>query len=190
MKYPSIPLFVLAATLSASPLAFAHDDDDDEEPFDEGRLFFELNDTDGDLGIHGKIDGDEWKRLKIEDPNERRMLDVKVKGRLKRQGLTELFFESAEPTFDELDPADFFERFPEGIYEIEGKTLDGEERENEVYLSHIIPAAPEGVEVDGSASASPESCEEEDGAPPIPVISAIDAADGVTISWDLVKRAL
>ena len=34
--------------------------------------FFELNDTDGDLGIHGKIAGDEWKRLKIEDPHARK----------------------------------------------------------------------------------------------------------------------
>ena len=54
------------------------------------------------------------------------MLKVKVQGRLKRQGLTALFFESAEPTFGELDPVDFFKRFPEGIYEIEGVTLDGD----------------------------------------------------------------
>ncbi|PVV14374.1 MAG: hypothetical protein B6D82_06070, partial [gamma proteobacterium symbiont of Ctena orbiculata] len=94
-------------------------------------MFFELNDTDGDLGIHGKVDGDEWKRLEIEDPYERRMMNIRAIGRLKRQGITELFFESAEPTFDELDPKKFFKRFPEGIYEIEGITLDGEERENE-----------------------------------------------------------
>ena len=30
---------------------------EEEIPFDEAELFFELNDTDGDLGIHGKIDG-------------------------------------------------------------------------------------------------------------------------------------
>ena len=51
------------------------------------------------------------------------MLNVRVKGRLQKQGLTEFFFESAEPTFDELEPADFFKRFPEGEYEIEGKRL-------------------------------------------------------------------
>ena len=34
--------------------------------FDEAHLFFELNNTDGDLGIHGKIDGGPWTRVTIE----------------------------------------------------------------------------------------------------------------------------
>ena len=100
MKYLNIPVYILAAAMSTSTLALAGDyhDNDDEEPFDEARLFFELNDTDGDLGIHGKIDGDEWKFLEIEDPRDRRMLLILVRGRLKRQGLTELFSESASCT--------------------------------------------------------------------------------------------
>jgi hypothetical protein len=65
MKYPKIPIFILAAAMSASTLAVASDDED-EEPFEEAYLYFELNDTDGDLGIHGKVDGDAWKRVKIE----------------------------------------------------------------------------------------------------------------------------
>ena len=95
--------------------------------FSKSDIFFELNHTDGDLGIHAKIDGDAWKSLEIEDPNERSMLKIRVKGRLRRQGLTEIFMESAEPTFDELDPEVFFARFPEGTYEIEGLSLEGEE---------------------------------------------------------------
>jgi hypothetical protein len=82
-------MYVLATFMATSTLVFADDDDDGEIPFEEGWLFFELNDTDGDLGIHAKIDGDEWKKLEIEDPRGRRMLKVKVQGRLKRQGLTE-----------------------------------------------------------------------------------------------------
>ena len=185
MKYPRIPLFFLAAAMSASTLVVA--DDDDEEPFDEARLFFELNDTDGDLGIHGKIDGDEWKYLEIEDPRDRKMVQIRIRGRLRRQGLTELFFESAEPTFDELDPEKFLRRFPQGEYDIEGYTLDGEERESEVYLSHVIPAAPDNVMAGGAPSASLESCEGEDGAASPPVIA--DATDGVTISWDPVTMS-
>ena len=77
-------------------------DDGDEIPFDVAEVFFELNNTDGDLGIHALIDGDPWKRLYIEDPRDRKMLNIYVRGRLRRQGLTELFFESAEPPFDEL----------------------------------------------------------------------------------------
>ena len=181
MKYPSIPVYLFAVALASSPLAFAKDKDDDdeepfdEEPFDEARLFFELNDTDGDLGIHGKIDGDEWSKLESEDPRDRKMLNIKVKGRLKRQGLTELFFESAEPTFDELDPEDFFARFPQGEYDIEGKTLDGEAKESEVWLSHVIPAAPDGVTINGEDAA--EDCDADE-------LPEVDPTGGVEIDWD------
>jgi len=178
MKYSKIPIFILAAAMSTSTLVIAGDDDD-EEPFDEARLFFELNDTDGDLGIHGKVDGDEWKYLEIEDPRDRKMLNIWVRGRLRRQGLTELFFESAEPTFDELNPKKFFRRFPEGEYDIEGYTLDGEERESEVYLSHVIPAAPDGVKINGIAA--PEDCDA--------VLPEIDPTGGVIISWDQVTMS-
>ena len=175
MFLPKLPLCILTAGLiGATPVAMA----DEDIPFDEAELFFELNDTDGDLGIHGKVDGDEWKRLEIEDPYERRMMYLRAIGRLKRQGITELFFESAEPSFDELDPEKFFKRFPEGIYEIEGLTLDGEELENEVYLSHVIPAAPANVTVNGQAAA--EDCDAED----LPVVSA-----PVTLAWEAVTSS-
>lgn len=176
MKYSKLAYCCIAAAMVGfAPLSAA---DDDEEPFDEARLFFELNDTDGDLGIHGKIDGDEWKRVEIEGPDDRRLMNLRAIGRLKRQGITELFFESAEPTFDELDPKVFFKRFPEGWYEIEGVTLDGEELESEVYLSHVIPAAPAEVTVNGEASA--EDCDADD----LPEVNA-----PVTLAWEAVTTA-
>lgn len=156
-----------------SPLAWA-DDDDDEIPFSVANVFFELNNTDGDLGIHALIDGDPWKSLEIEMPDGRENLEISVRSRLRRQGLTELFFESAEPTFDELDPEDFFDRFPEGEYEIEGETLDGEEMESEAIVTHLLPAPPE-VEVNGLAV--PEDCDED----PVPAVS-----EPIIISWDAV----
>ena len=177
MKITKLPLFLVAALIGICANVSA-EDDDEEIPFDEARLFFELNDTDGDLGIHGKVDGDEWKYLEIEDPFERDMARIWIRGRLRRQGLTELFFESAEPPFDELDPDDFFARFPEGTYEIEGYTLDGEERESEVYLSHIIPEAPQKLTV--NYQAAPEDCDEQQP----PVVSA-----PVTLRWDSVDSA-
>ncbi len=134
-----------------------------ETPFDEASIFFELNDTDGDLGIHALVDGDAWRLLSIRDPNEVKLLNILVTGKLRRQGLTELFFESAEPPFDELPPEQFFGRFPEGEYEIEGLTLDGEELESTVELSHVMPAPPV-VRVSGRASA--ENCD----AVPLPVV--------------------
>ncbi len=141
------------------------------------------------LGIHALIDGNAWKRLKIEDPKGRKMLDVKVKGRLKKQGLTEIFFESAEPNFDDLEPEEFFDRFPEGDYEIEGKTLDGEELESEVALTHVMPPAPAKATVNGDHGAfldAPDNCvgvdEEDEG--DLPTISG-----DVTVAWNQVTTA-
>lgn len=153
-------------------------DEGPEIPFDEARLFFELNDTDGDLGIHALIDGDEWKRLEIEDPNDVRMLDVLVRGRLRRQGLTEIFFESAEPPFDELAPRKFFKRFPEGVYDIGGITLDGQELDSEVRLSHVLAAPPANIRVATIPAAA--NCDVE----PLPSVSG-----PVIIDWDPVTKS-
>jgi len=178
-KWPLCFLALLALVFSsATPMIWAHDD---EIPFDEAHLFFELNNTDGDLGIHALIDGDAWKKLKIEDPNERNILTVKVGGRLKRQGLTEIFFESAEPTFDELSPSRFFRRFPAGIYEIEGKTLEGEELESEVLLTHVMPAPPEPT-VNGLPMAT--VCDEDD-----PGFDITETTAPVTIAWPAVMTS-
>ncbi|MBT8433159.1 MAG: hypothetical protein KJN95_00770 [Gammaproteobacteria bacterium] len=194
MNYFKLPIYALAAALMAAPtLANAwwwdDDDDDEEEPFDEARLFFELNDTDGDLGIHGKIDGGPWKRMKIEGPDgryERTLLNVRAYGKLRRQGMTELFFESAEPKFvaeeegdETLDPAVFFNRFKEGEYDIEGRTLDGEELESEVYLSHIIPAAPEVTMIGEASGPEEDEC----------WVSGKGPDDDVIITWNEVTQS-
>ncbi len=173
---------LVALLLLAAPLGWANDDhdDDDETPFDEAKIFFELNHTDGDLGIHALIDGEPWKRLKIEDHKEREILKVQVHGRLKRQGLTELFFESAEPGFDELSPEAFFRRFKEGTYEVEGLTLEGEELESEVELTHLMPAPPGNVMVSGIAAAA--DCDADD-------LPAVPDGDPVIISWEAVTHS-
>jgi hypothetical protein len=148
-----------------------------EIPFSEARIFFELNDTDGDLGIHSSIDGEPWKFLAIEDPSERRILAVTPTGRLRLQGLTQLFFESAEPGFDELEPAAFFARFPEGLYEIEGITLEGDEMESTARISHVLPGPPMNLRVNGIPAA--ESCDE-------PVLPAVSPP--VVITWNPVTQ--
>lgn len=111
--------------------------------FDEYDVYAELNNTDGDLGFHALIDGDPWRRLVIKDPNNKKILDTRVKGVLSQQGLTELFFESAEPPFDELTPDEFFARFPEGDYTIAAKTFDGGKLQNQGLFRHVMPAPPE-----------------------------------------------
>ncbi len=177
MKIRNLYLGAGMAALCATPvLAGNHEDQDEEIEFEEAFVFFELNDTDGDLGIHAKVDGEEWKRLTIRDVNERRMLGVNVKGRLRRQGLTEIFFESAEPTFDELAPEKFFRRFPEGIYEVEGISLDGLEIESETEVTHAIPAPPVPT-VNGFPAAM--QCDDEEPGYDAPVIEA----DDYVIAW-------
>lgn len=151
---------------------------EEEIPFAEAELFFELNNTDGDLGIHSSIDGNGWKRLMIEDSQERKMLDINVKGRLRNQGLTQLFFESAEPRFDELAPEVFFDRFPEGLYEIEAITLDGGEMESEAELSHAMPAPPANISVNGFPTS--DDCESDPG-------PSVAADEAVEIAWDPVE---
>lgn len=186
MKFKQLPIVAVTSALMAAPtLGLASDLDEVE--LDEAFLYFELNDTDGDLGIHGKADDDAWKKMKIEGPegdNERTILKIRARSGLRRQGLTELFFESAEPTFDELDPEVFFPRFPEGLYEFEGKTLDHEEIEGEVWLSHIIPAAPVVAKV-GNKSNNPGFDDEGDKECWEPNATN----NGVLITWEAVEQS-
>lgn len=140
--------------------------------FSEAELYFELNDSAGDLGIHSSIDGPPNLGVQIFDPSDKMILSIAPRGRLAKQGLTQLFFESAEPTFAELAPATFFARFPEGEYEITGRTLLGERLEADVELSHVLAARPGNITANGVPAVG---C----GVVPLPVISA-----PVFIEWE------
>ena len=142
-------------------------------------LFFaELNHTDGDLGFHALIDGDPWLRLEIEGPEDRVLLAVSNQGRLGLQGLTELFFESAEPNFDDLSAAEFFARFPEGGYEIEGLALTGQSLESVSEFTHVMPAPPANITISGEEA--PAECEEG---------AQISVSGQVVIRWDPVQNS-
>jgi hypothetical protein len=147
-------------------------------PFSKARLFFELNDTDGDLGIHALIDGDAYAKLEIKDPHNRRIFLIKAFGRLARQGLTELSFESDEPSFDDLSPAEFFLRFPEGEYDIEARSLEGEEIEGEALLSHVMAAPASNLTISGAAAVA--NCD---------VLPLPSASEPVIIDWDPVTTS-
>jgi hypothetical protein len=154
------------------------------QQLEEAELYFELNNTDGDLGIHGKIDGGPWTKIWIKDPNHRVMMTVTANGRLRRQAVTELFFESAEPTFDELAPKDFFKRFPEGIYKIYGWPQEGKFLVGKSEIRHVMPAPPDGIEISGTEiDLDKVDCEVE-----APVVTPKDNGD-VIISWDNVDSS-
>jgi hypothetical protein len=178
-----LPAAVLAAALTLG--AFAQEarsqGNSGEVPFDVAEIFFELNNTDGDLGIHGLIDGGPWTNVEIKDPNGRRLMEIRVKGDMKDQAVTELFFESAEPPFDELDPADFFARFAEGTYEVTGVSEDGEELDSETEVTHVMPAPPEPTVNDEPAA---EVCDEDD-----EDYDATEVSAPVTIEWPAVTMS-
>ncbi len=169
-----LPVMVLAIAVTGGAYAKEAPSSGAEEKasYSKSDVFFELNHTDGDLGIHARVDGDGWHRLAIEGPGKSRMLDVEVKGRLKIQGLTELFTESAEPSFDELPPKDFFARFPEGDYALLGTTIEGQKLRGKARLTHVMPAPPGNIRVSGLAM--PMDCD--DG--PIPA-----ATKPVVVTW-------
>ena len=146
--------------------------------FSQAELFFELNDTDGDLGIHAAIDGGGWTELEVDDPGDQLLLEISSRGQLRNQTLTQLSFESAEPPFDELDPAEFFRRFPEGQYTIEGRAADGTRIQSVATLSHVLAAPPENILISGVPAA--ENCD----AKPLP-----RAGTPVVIRWDPVSTS-
>ncbi len=129
----------LVAAFAFVPLG---DGGKEEVELDEAEVFIEFNSTDGDFGIQFFWDGEPWKRMRVGLEDARPVLNVKVRGKLKDQGLTEGFFESAEPSADELSMEEFLERFPEGEYEFEGRTLEGDEIEGETEFTHTLPAPP------------------------------------------------
>jgi hypothetical protein len=111
--------------------------------FSKAQIYVEFNASAQDVGIQVLLDGEPWKRVRVLDPRERPLLDIVARRNVRTQGLTELFFESSEPSLDELPLPEFLARFPEGEYEFQGRTLSGAEIEGEATLSHLIPAGPE-----------------------------------------------
>ena len=109
---------------------------------DETAIFIEINDTDGDAGIQIFLDGEGWKRMKVFDPDGRKVVDIRARGNVGMQGITELRFESAEPSFEEQPLDEFLALFPPGRYLFRGTTTEGENLNGRARLTHRIPDAP------------------------------------------------
>jgi hypothetical protein len=111
--------------------------------FAEARIFFEYNSTDNDLGVHVFLDGEDWRTLRIVHPNGRTIFEVTTRGGFGKFGLTEMFFEGAEPSLEEVPLEELLEQFPQGQYKFIGMTVDGTRLESTATLSHAVPAGPE-----------------------------------------------
>lgn len=137
----------LSAHASAAEFAFA-------------RIYIEYNFSANDLGFHVTLDGEDWRSLKITNPKGKSIYEVSGKGAFKELGMTEMFFEGAEPALSEFPLEDLLDMFPEGKYTFAGTTVDGERIVSIATLSHAVPNGP--------------------------VVSAKVEGDSVTILWDRV----
>ena len=112
------------------------------QEFSIARIYIEYNQTANDLGFHVSLDGEDWTDLRILDPNGKRIFDVSAKGGYKNLGLTELFFEGAEPNLDDFPLEDLLALFPEGDYTMIGRTVDGQYLRSLATLTHDVPDGP------------------------------------------------
>jgi hypothetical protein len=130
------------APASAAELGAANAEEDDATtasiPFADAQLFFELNSTDNDLGLQLFLDTDDgWKRVRVLDPARRDVIEFETAGRLSKLGLTELRFESSEPS-----PEEVLALFPPGEYRFRGRTVEDEPLASNATLSHDFPPVP------------------------------------------------
>ncbi len=141
-----LPAFLVAAVAlilgTAVPEASAKKEKE-EVALSIARIYWEYNSTPEDLGVHVILDGEDWKSMKIVKPDGKTIFAVEGKGPYKQLGMTELFFEGAEPALSEFPLEDLLELFPEGEYEFEGLTVDGTEIEGTAMFSHAIPDGPD-----------------------------------------------
>jgi hypothetical protein len=111
--------------------------------FEASDLYIETNATDRDIGLQLSLDFDEWDKFKLLDPKGRMLMqEARTAGRLHGWGLTELFWETAEPEFADVPLRKFKKRFPEGKYRFRGRTVDGRRLVGSDRLTHVIPAGP------------------------------------------------
>lgn len=120
---------------------------------EDAEIYIEINATDGDAGIHVFLDGEGWDSMQMTSPNGVEF-SVLADNSVGMQGITEFFFESAEPSFDEQPLEELLALFPRGLYRFLGTTTDGRTLKGRARLTHVLPDAPvlvfpvDGEEVD------------------------------------------
>ena len=114
----------------------------------DASLIIEVNSTDGDAGFQVFADGEGWRNLRVFEPNGRKIFHAMVEGGIRRiGGGTELFLESEEPEFADLDELeDLIELLPEGEYRFIARTTDNDWAIGTAELTHVIPAGPDLIE--------------------------------------------
>jgi hypothetical protein len=124
--------------------------------FGECKTLIEVNATDGDIGFHFLLDGDDLNSARVFGPNEEKIFDLSNKNALRVQKTTEVFSESVEPLCWDDPEADedeeivtleeFLDRWEPGTYTVTGMGDGGEKSSGETELTFALPAAPAGLD--------------------------------------------
>jgi hypothetical protein len=137
----NIKLFLIASMISMA--AFAADSSSTAKvPFKAARLIIEYNSTAEDIGVQMFLDADPWKTIDIIAPNGKVVFEVDGRSNIRKLGMTELFFESHEPSINDLSIPEFLALFPEGEYTFIGRNTEGDRVLGKVPFSHRFPDGP------------------------------------------------
>lgn len=140
----------------------------------DASIIIEVNATDQDAGFQIFADSEGWRNLRVFEPRGRKVFHAMVEGGIRRiGGGTELFLESEEPEFEDLDELeDLIGLLPEGEYRFIARTTGNDWAVGNAELTHVIPAGP--------ALTEPLPAPGEDCAADVPVGSAVIAWEPVT----------
>ena len=146
--------------MAITTVATATEPCNDEDGLGECKALIEINATDGDIGFHFLMDGDDLIKSEVQNPDGQKIFEAIAKKEEREQFMTETFVESAEPLcWDSPDAEEddeivtleeFLELWTPGFYEFIGKGEEGEMVSGETVLTHYLPAAPDELEFDGS----------------------------------------
>jgi hypothetical protein len=172
MKCLLYPLAVLAA----SPLlaATCQVPETSTREIVAAKLFIEDNTGDQDIGVHGYFDDHGWTELCVFNPSGALILHITPDGQMGDLGLSEVFFESQEPGYEDWNFADLKAAWPEGSYTVRAQSHDGEVLTGDALFTHNLPMPP----VILSPALVPEP---EDNPPTVPV-------GDITVTWEPVTR--
>ena len=161
MKHKNImssTLFGAAGAMVAmaiTTVATATEPCNDEDGLGECKALIEINATDGDIGFHFLMDGDDLIKSQVNNPDGQKIFEAIAKKEFREQFMTETFVESAEPLcWDSPDAEEddeivtleeFLELWTPGFYEFVGRGQEGEMVSGETELTYLIPAAPANV---------------------------------------------
>lgn len=168
----------LTALLGASPV-FAETCMVPDQPgraIVKASLFIEDNTGDEDIGVHGYFDDHGWTELCVFNPAGEMVLHVRPDAQMGELGMSEFFFESQEPGYEDWDFSDLKAAWPEGDYSVRAQSHDGEVLHGAAHFTHDLPMRP--------VITAPALVLEPEDNPPVVALG------DVTVTWDPVTTTV